>query len=58
MTRALSESQLIGCIRQTVQQWAQEEFDANGPEVPIAQRQVEHWESLIVALAVAGPIAP
>jgi acyl carrier protein len=43
----MSENELIKLIRKTVQEWAQEEYDANEGDIPLKQRFKENWDSLI-----------
>ena len=43
----MSENELIKLIRKTVQEWAQEEYDANEGDIPLKQRFQENWDSLI-----------
>ena len=40
----LSETQLIAFINETVNKWALEEYQANGPEIPFADRHAENME--------------
>ena len=49
----LSETQLIAFINETVNKWALEEYQANGPEVTFEDRHAENMEGLVEALSLS-----
>lgn len=50
---ALSENQLLAFINETVNKWALEEYQANGPEVAFEDRHAENMEGVIEALSLS-----